>query len=557
MSQLLTLFWLRYVVFKNSLTRRRDVATTIFNVLIFCGYLLFWTAVGTSLFLAVVYFQEFRHIALTGGMTLLLGMMLFFMLVSQSTGTSAHFDPRRYILFPIPLGKLFALNLVSALAEVVMVTVLPIVAGLLLGLGVGLHEPLAGVVAFLSAVLWIDALFVFVGLLTAWLLAGRKRRTEIFFGLLIGVMVIGGQLLPRMATTRWGRMALEWLHPYLGTIREVLTWTPLSVWTFFFEHLSQGDVSGAYLRLLAVSAIFVGLMWGGGYAVFTRLATSARASSSQSARGKVEPSTTRSNLLTLKLPLMSEQLSVIFAKELLYLARNTATYLNTVSVLVITLLAFSKSSFGRGFRNSGMDVWDSLRIPFWVAYTFTINAHNFVNSFGFDASGFRQYLLAPLDWKRLLLGKNLANGLLACAQVLLILVGAQVFYQDLNLGKLYIAFCAILIELPIYSLVGNFISINFASRAEFGVRTRRSNDRFSITNAGSLIGLLIGSMALMGLPFLLSYLLHNPAVKYYALAVIAIITCTIYVVRINSQSSKLEARRFEIAEALTRKTEKI
>jgi hypothetical protein len=440
-----------------------------------------------------------------------------------------------------------------------MITIVPSVAGMLIGLGIALDEPMAGLLAFVCALLWVNGLFVFVGLLTAWLLAGRKRRTEIFFGLLIGLMVIGGQLLPRLAETSWGRAAWHWLYPYWGVVSDLLAWTPISVWSFFFEHLSQGQVAEAYFRLLAVSVVFTGLVWAGGYAIFTKLATSARASSSQSTPGRAKRSTLLSSLILLKLPFASEQVAVIFAKELLYFTRNTATYLNALSALVLTLVAFgrSSSSLGRGFNHQAADWWDGLRVAFWVAYTFTLNTTYFVNSFGFDAAGFRQYLLAPLIWQRLLVGKNLALGLLVGIQVVLILMGAQLLYQELTWGKVYIALCATVTSAALYWLVGNFLSSNFPYRSEFGVRTRRSNERFSAANMVALFGLMLGSMALLALPFGLGYLFKSLTLKYYAFTALAAGASTIYALRVSRQGRKLEARRFEIVEALTRKTEKI
>ena len=45
---------------------------------------------------------------------------------------------RRFVLFPIKMSKLYALNLVSALGEFSMLMILPAMAGMLLGLGFAL-----------------------------------------------------------------------------------------------------------------------------------------------------------------------------------------------------------------------------------------------------------------------------------------------------------------------------------------------------------------------------------------------------------------------------------
>jgi threonine/homoserine/homoserine lactone efflux protein len=492
-------------------------------------------------------------------MVALMSTMLFFQLIMQSTGTSAHFDPRRFILFPVSLRKLFFLNLASALGEVVMIMLLPSVAGVTIGLGVALHYPLAGVLAFLCALVWIDALFVLVGVLVAWQLSGQKRRTEVIVTILMGLLVVGSQLIPRLMETEAGRAAWRLLPHYWRDASDIFAWTPIGVWSYFFAHLQANDVTQAFARLLVVCIVWTGVTWAGGYAIFKRVATSARASSSSVAADRASDGPIRSNLLALKLPLVSGQISALLAKEIAYLIRNTAIYLNVVSVLVLTLIALRPMGQAIGERSHrGTGDWaDGISVAIWVSYAFLLNLQQFVNVFGLDAAGFRQYLLSPLVWRRLLLAKNLAIWLLMIVQIALIMVGAQLLYQELTPGKLYIAACATLFGMGFVTTVGNYLSINFPFRLEFGVRTRRSGERFSATTMIAGVGLLASTSLLMALPFGLSYLFRSAAVKYLAFFVLAMVSGAIYLLWLGYQSHRLEARRFEIAEALTRRTEKV
>jgi len=530
---------------------------SVVNLLVVGVLWLFSLACGAALFLGTVLSEKVRDFVVTGGMPIMLSVFLFMMLVTQTTGAAAHFDPRRFILFPISLTKLFLLNLLSAFAELVPLMILPSVAGMMIGLGVALHESMAGMLAFGLAALWIVALFVFVALLAAWLLAGRRRRTEIIFGLVFGLIMLGGQIIPRLIDTRLGRLAWRLLQPYFGTINEGLAWTPVGVWSFFFGQMMRGEVADGYARLLPVCLFWVGLALTAGYAVFTRLATSARAGSSGGVgAGTVAAS---ANWLRLNLPFASEQVSAVLAKDLTYFSRNTAIYLNTASILVITLLAFGSPFFGSDTisPHRGVDWWDGFRVAFWIAYAFTLSGQHFFNLFGYDAAGFRQYLLAPLDWRRLLLGKNLATWVLIAIQIGLILAGAQLFYRNLTLGKLYLALCAAVIANVLYTLVGNFLSVKFPFRSEFGVRTRRSSEHSAAPNFIATVGMMVSTLALFALPFGLGYLFHRLWLRYLAFTLLAALACGVYALRLNSQSRHLGARRFEIAEALTRKTEKI
>ena len=248
MSQLYTLFWLRYRIFTNSLTTRGEVARKILNAVLLLIPLFLSVGIGIGLFLLLVFIEQARDPILNGGMTTVLATLLFLMLISQSTGASSHFDPAKFALFPINFSKLYMLNLISAIGEFSMLMVVPSMAGMLLGLGFAYGHILGGALAFLLALLWVDALFICTGMLFAWLLSGRKRSREVLFAVLIGFMTVGGQLLPRLFITNYGRGLLRWFLPYRDIITTVIDWTPVGVWSFFFRHLKE-LVEGGYLYI--------------------------------------------------------------------------------------------------------------------------------------------------------------------------------------------------------------------------------------------------------------------------------------------------------------------
>ncbi len=550
MSQLYTLFWLRYVVFKNSLTTRGEVARRILNAIFLLIPILLSVSIGIALFVVLLLVEQFRGPVVSGGMTTVFATLLFLMLISQSTGASSHFDPRRFVLFPIKMSKLYALNLVSALGEFSMLMILPSMAGMLLGLGFAYQQPLGGVLAFILALLWVDALFICTGMLFAWLLSGRKRSREILFALLIGLMTVGGQLLPRFFMTPYGQGFVQWLLPYRHLISTVFDWTPIGVWSFFFRHLATGETTTAYLQLLVVCSLWICLAWSVGYAIFTRLATSASASSSATAPRPLVGHTAPRNFLTLRLPFVAGQTSAILAKELRYFGRNPATYLTMLSSLIFPLLFFRSGRKGSGV-GEGVG-W----ICAWVGYVVMMNLQYFVGLFAYDAAGFRQYLLAPIKWSRLLFGKNAAIWIMVTAQISLVLLGAELLDHNLTAEKIYVAGCSLLIAAALYSTVGNYTSIYFPYRVHFGVPARR-RESWSGINLLIQFALLFGVTGLLLLPVGLGYWFKSKDLLYVSFALLAIASWVVYAVLLEGQANLLEERRFEIAETLTRKTEKI
>ncbi len=563
MSQLLTLFWLRYVIFRNSLTGRREVVTTVLRFLFLAGYLLLSLSAGIVLFIVMIVMPDSLGGFLANSMGTIFGMLIFLTLMTQATGTSANYDPRRFVLFPVSFRKLFALNLIASLSEPVMITILPSVAGILIGRGVALHSPASGLAAFICAALWVDALFVLIALLTAWLLSGRRRETEIFFTVLIGFFLLGGQLLPRLIEAGYGTSLWEILNPYRALISQVLSWTPFGVWREYFELLVRAGPASANERLLPVILAWTGIVQVAGYAIFTRLATSPRTGTSSRARTAAIPA--QSQRLSLKLPFLPDQVSAIFAKEIVYLMRNTVTWLNTANILVITLIALRPAQqLQPGLSHRDDPVSGSTGMAWgefgWIAtmagYTMLINFQNFSAIFAFDASGFRQYLLAPISWLRILLGKNLSVWMLMSGQTALILIGTQLIYGTLTMGRSVMLICAVVTAMSLCAIFGNLMSIHFPYPADFGIRRRRQQGGYGVINFITVFGLVAGNGLLFALPFALSWLFVRDEVKYAVFLLIAMLAIAAYALTLNAQSRRLETNRFEIAEALTRKMEK-
>ena len=192
----------------------------------------------------------------------------------------------------------------------------------------------------------------------------------------------------------------------------------------------------------------------------------------------------------------------------------------------------------------------------WVGYVFMMNLQYFVGLFAYDAAGFRQYLLAPIKWSRLLCGKNAAIWITVTLQISLILLGAELLDHNLTLEKIYVAGCSLLIAAALYSTVGNYISIYFPYRVHFGVSARR-RENWSGINLLVQFALLFGVTGLLLVPIGLGYWFRSKDLLYVSFAVLAIASWVVYAVLLERQSNLLTERRFEIAETLTRKVEKI
>jgi hypothetical protein len=91
---------------------------------------------------------------------------------------------------------------------------------------------------------------------------------------------------------------------------------------------------------------------------------------------------------------------------------------------------------------------------------------------------------------------------------------------------------------------------------QFGVPARR-RENWSGINLLVQFALLFGVIGLLLLPIGAGYWFKSKGLLYALFALLAVASWGIYVWLLERQGKLLEARRFEIAETLTRKTEKV
>ncbi|HEX8150016.1 MAG TPA: hypothetical protein VF591_22730 [Pyrinomonadaceae bacterium] len=556
MSQLFALVWLKWALVRNSLRSRRAVAGRVAAALgVLAGLVLsFAAAVGVG---AGAYFITahagrgglgVRESAAAFAVLLFLftAMFLMWALMPLALGGGNRFEPSRMLLYPVSLGRLFAFDFLSDLTSLTSVFVLPSLFALCVGVGLGRGSVAAGLaVASVSAAFGLSfskLLSVGVGAL----MQARRTRGETALALLGSVIGLLGVALGMTGGLVRQLMPLLERHPGL---LEGARWTPPGAAAHALARgLFAGDPASlglSTLTLAAYSAACVLLA----YRVARRTALGAGGGKAGRGAQGPRPSSGRAEgYAGWQLPFVSQEFSALFEKEVRYASRNAQLRVVALMAVALTVLLRLGPAGARGGR-----LWGGLTpyaegagAVFSVVYIFMLVSPVSTNLFGYDGAGMRALVLSPASRRTMLLAKNAAVTLIS---LLLVAAGVGVggfFLGDLSAPVLLFALLAFVTTAALFAPFGNWLSLQFPKRVQFGKRMNRSGV------AGLL---LVPLFFLLLLPPAASvaaaHFSGSNVVKYVILAAFALLSVGLYALVLPRQGRSLERRELEILEAVT------
>jgi hypothetical protein len=251
-----------------------------------------------------------------------------------------------------------------------------------------------------------------------------------------------------------------------------------------------------------------------------------------------------------QLPFVSPQFSALVEKELRYALRNAQ--LRVIALMAIGLtIVLRMGPSGAGSRR----MWGSVSpyaegagTVFSVLYIFMLVSPISTNLFGYDGAGMRALVLSPASRRTIIVAKNAAVTLIALLLVTVgVFVGGLVF-GDLTPRTLLFAVLTFCTTAALFAPFGNWLSLQFPKRVQFGKRMNRSG----------MAGLLLVPIFLLLLAppagaVAAAHFAASHVVKYVILAAFALLSAGFYALVVPLQGRSLERRELEILEAVTGK----
>ena len=247
------------------------------------------------------------------------------------------------------------------------------------------------------------------------------------------------------------------------------------------------------------------------------------------------------------MPLVSHEFSALFEKEVRYALRNAQLrVIGLMAVGLTIVLRMTPLSGGRRTLTLVTPYAEGAGAVFSVLYIFTLVSPLSTNLFGYDGAGFRALVLSPVGRRVILIGKNLAVTIITTALVAAGVVAGGFFFGDLTAHTLAFAVLAFCAYVPLFALFGNWLSLEFPKRIEFGKRMSRSGLAGFLMVPFFLLMLLPPALAVVA-----GHAARSHAVKYAILAAFAAGACALYLLLVRGQGRQLERRELEILDAVT------
>jgi hypothetical protein len=559
MSQLRTLIWLKWALFRNSMRNSKAVvnrlasAVTIFaalalSLLIAIGlgvaaYALTAPGVGidTQAFASqphgaggAVPSVEFIFFSI---------FALFYLLwatLPLSIGGGRQFDPGNLLLYPVSLRKLFALDFVSEVATLQSLFAIPAMIAIGIGVGLATGKIAAAVLIALLAAAFGVALSKWVSTSIGSLIRRKRTRGETLLALVGAIAGLGGALFGQLAPI---------VFRHADSIA-ALRWTPPGAVAYALTHGLRTDHALGYLLVSSLLAAYTFAL----VAVTYWLARRATLGGGAAKRKRQRAAVSDKQYTGWNLPFISPELSAIVEKELRYSMRNAQLRMMTLMPLILIALRFmnrrrfppaGSGGEATGFSAELFNYGEGLMVTTGILYVFLILAGLFCNQFAFDQAGMRTLILSPVDRKKVLLGKNISLSLIAlvfCGGLLLI---NEIVFGDLSAGALLFAALSFVAFASLMSLMGNWFSVHFPKRMKFGKRL----------NVSGVVGLLLIPMiVLLALVPLAAtaagYVAQSVLVEYVTLALLAVLSLAFYLLLLTFQGEAVQKRELAIHEAV-------
>ncbi len=563
LSQLGAFVWLKWRLFRNALRTKRGAGNRAASLVVFVLLLLF--ALSGAVKLGFVTYaltmggrtaQPLKAQAAAAGVDLTLSFVLFATLsfiyllwatLPLSLGGGGQFTPGRLLMYPVSLRQLFALDLLSELTSTASVFAVPALFAMALGAGLATGRTGAALLIAVCACVFGVALAKLLATSIGTLMERKRSRGESLLALVGLVAALSGVLL--------GQGARHFEHAQ--SFPRALEWTPPGAVVSALTEGLRADGAHAYWRAFGTL-----LGWAMCAVVVTYLMARRSALGTGGGGGSGRRTTQRQagaqligELPGWQVPFASPQLATVLAKELRYAARNAPLRVMAFMPVIMTL-SFKLAQTNEGQADAVLSRWttsqyfDGARAATSVLYVFLITSALNFNLFGYEGAGLRAFILAPVTRRTILVGKNLAMLVVALLFALIVTGFNQLVFRDLTGHALLFVALAFVWFAGLFATVGNWLSVRFPKRLEFGKRMNASGVAALI-----ILPLFVAAATPLAVAVFAGYRARSLAVEYVILALFACAGIGLYLTRINAQGRMLARRELDILDTVTTRDE--
>ncbi|MFC1655205.1 hypothetical protein ACFL2F_05300, partial [Myxococcota bacterium] len=455
----------------------------------------------------------------------------------------------RFFTYPVRPGRLYLIQFATGLLEPSVLFFYPALVGATLGIAqthpIGWSAPLLLLLAFalMNVACGRCLQNLFLNVMTS------RRSGEILF---VGVLVFLGLsafLPPVDASWLFERFGEFGSSPedlaMLAQTARALGNTP-----FGWPAMGLAAAGAGEIRVVTGTVAFMiltgSVAWLLGLGLLKRFYRGGKGFQLLPSRNRSEANPT-TGMMGWRFPGVSELTSAVFAKEIKTLISSPkARLLFTVPFFLLILLKIIGAP--QLFLYLWGDAWASVLLALLSLYVLSVlSGQFFANGFGYDGTGVRQTYLAPVGIGNWLRGRNLAQGVFATFQFLLLGILVYLLMPGTTLKALALPLCAFPFGLLVMLGVGNLLSARFPRRFHFTLARRDRPVGASVI--WSLV--VLGTCALVTLA-LAGIAGARPLALWLSLAVLPLLGVAVYKILLPVALRWTLAEKERIVESLTR-----
>jgi len=478
---------MRWNIFRNSLRSRRGKANLASQIIMSTVFGIFGLGSAIGFGSGAWYFMSQNKGEWLAA--LFWPVMLFWQFFPiMATAMTENLESSNLLRFPMTYRSYFLVRLAYGLFD--PATAIGALWLLAIGIGITVARPLlfpwTALVLFTFAVFNILLTRTIFAWVERWL---AQRRTREIFGILLFFITIGFQFIGP-AIEHFSHQPVPGFVHNSGIISTIQHALPPGLAGTAIAEVGGGDFPQGLLRLTELCVYAVVFVW----LLNFRLLAQYRGENLSEAEGYKIQSKVEQPKLGWKLPGISGAISAVFEKEFRILSRSGPILLTTVMpVAALFILRVGRWHAGSQAFPSLMLHPKDFGFPVGASYSLLMLTNLVYNNFGGEGMGVQFYMVSPVRFRDVVLGKNLAHSLFLLASLVLVWIAVNVVYGPPAQAMTVMTLSALLFAAPVNFAGGNLFSLYSPKRVDYGTFGRQKASPLTVL-ASLGIQILIAAM---------------------------------------------------------------
>jgi ABC-2 type transport system permease protein len=516
-AQLIAVAELRWRMFVNGLRSRRGKAELVSRIVVTSvffigGFGIFSFAIGMSWYLVAQSEAEYLPAVLW---PIFLFWQFFPLMATAFTNNP---DSSELLRFPFTYRSYFLVRLAYGFFDPASAVGGVGVIGVLLGVTAASPAlfPWALVVLLTFAVFNLVLMQMIFAWLERWL---AQRRTREVLGVLFILAILSFQLIgPTME--RLGHQPHSQIRHAFQIATEVQSVFPPGLAGQAIAEATHGHLLVAWASLLWLGAVTSAIGW------LLHLRIRAQFQGENLSEAPARPAVPQAQALRVgwDLPGFSESVAAVFEKETRYLMRSGPMLL-TLIMPIFMLVVFRLGPLNPMRHSSVLSRTPDFAFPGAAAYAILVLTNLVYNSFGGDSGGMQFFYASPVQFRQIILGKNLTHAAVLVFNAIVVWFAVTWLYGAPHFTYTVATITGLMFAVPLNFTAGNLLSIYSPKKRDFATFGRQNVSQTTVLASFAMQILIVGVGVAV---FALARFYKNLGIAVLLFLILSAISITVY-----------------------------